>query len=244
MEYRAVMKKDPSKMWARQANRRMLMLGEFYNRQKSIADEAKRQLEAYQDQMFIKNVEKYSQMVETGTLKGELAKAAMKKNRGTAGNDSILKMIDKIGNLEHVGDDSLAAKKRAEAEILQKELIEKGTMSKAEISELKRRQYLAGNPYRRPSSLKKVIDGHSSALQYIYNKRLRTGIKLSGKMLVGIEIMADGSVSEAKVIQSNMGDQQFENDIVQQIQRWKFRAVPDSLGSLTVNYPFEFYEEN
>lgn len=242
MEYRAVIQKDASKIWARQANRRMLMLGEFYAQQKSIAEEARRQLEAYQDQVFIKNVEKYSAMVSRSTLKGELGKKISVKNKEFARNDSIMKLISQVGNFDLTGEKG-ALKRRREMEKLRRELIEKGELSEAEILELKRRQYLADNPYRRPSVLKEFIDDNSVELRYIYNKRLRTGIKLSGKMLVTIRIKADGSVSQAKVMQSNMGDSQFEESITKQIKKWKFRSIPDSLGDLTVNYPFEFYEE-
>ena len=126
---------------------------------------------------------------------------------------------------------------------MKRELIQNGTLSNTEVRELQRRQFLAENPFRRPTSLKQFIDANSGALRYLYNKRLRTGIKLSGKMLMEIRIKADGTVGEAKVLQSDMGDGEFEQSIVQQIQTWKFRAIPDSLGDLTVNYPFEFYEE-
>ena len=241
MEYRAIIKKDVSKVWARQANRRMLMLGEFYEQQKSISDEAKRQLEAYQDQVFIQNVEKYTAMISKTTLKGELGKDAASRVSAYAANDSILQLINRIGSFDLTGEQQVA--KRNEIEKMKRELMQKGTLSGAEMKELQRRQYLAENPYRRPTALKQFIDANSNELRYIYNKRLRTGIKLSGKMLMEIRIKADGTVEEVKVLQSDMGDAQFEQSIMQQIQTWRFKAVPDSLGDLTVNYPFEFYEE-
>ncbi|MBN1577886.1 MAG: energy transducer TonB, partial [Chitinispirillaceae bacterium] len=243
MEYHAIIKKDVSKIWARQANRRMLMLGEFYEQQKSISDEARRQLEAYQDQVFIQNMEKYSSMVSKSTLKGELGKAAASKATTVAANDSILKLIDQIGSIDLTGEETRQSAKKKEIEQMKRELIKNGALSTAELKELQRRQLLADNPFRRPTALKQFIDSNSRELRYLYNKRLRTGIKLSGKMLMEIRITADGSVGDANVVQSNMGDGQFEQSIVTQIQTWKFRAVPDSLGDLTVNYPFEFYEE-
>jgi tetratricopeptide (TPR) repeat protein len=244
MEYRAVIKKDVSKVWARQANRRMLMLGEFYQQQKSVSDEAKRQLEAYQDQMFIKNVEKYSSLVSKSLLKNELMKRQAGATASGGGmNDSILQLINQIGNLDLTGNEQKNIEKKKQLEKMQREMIERGTLSNAEIIELKRRQYLADNPFRRPSSLKKLIDANSAELRYIYNKRLRTGIKLSGKMLMEIRIKPDGSIKSANVLQSDMGDGEFEKMISRQILSWKFKPVPDSLGDLTVNYPFEFYEE-
>ncbi len=243
MEYRIVVKKDPSKKWARQANRRMLMLGDFYERQKSISEEAKRQLEAYQDQMFIKNIEKYAAMVGKSTLKSELiGDGKSVRAKIIAVNDSIMKLINQIGNLDLAGDNQVD--KRDNIERIKAELLEKGVPGSAEMKMLQRREYLAANPYRRPTAIKQFIDENSNELRYLYNKRLRSGIRISGKMIVEFRIKADGSVGETKIIQSNIGDEQFELSVLNRIRTWKFKAVPDSLGDLTVNYPFEFYEED
>jgi len=238
MEYRAVIRMDTTKVWAKQANRRMLMLGEFYEQQKTVAEEARHKLELYQDQVFAKNVEKYAPLVSATKLKGELSSAGA--SSVYASNDSILNMIDKIG----VEEPSPGQREKTlKNEKLNKELLANGTLNSAEIKELNRRQYLAENPYRRPSALKEHIDNYSAELRYLYNKRLRSGVKLSGNMLLEIKIQPSGTVSDVKVLQSNMGDVLFEKSITSTVGKWKFKAVPDSLGDLTINYPFEFYEE-
>jgi TonB family protein len=241
MEYRKVMRIDSSKIWARQANRRMLMLGEFYEQQKQVADEAKKQLEAYQDQMFISKVEKYSSLVSQSSLKGELMKSSSQGNGNNTSNDSIMRLINQIGNLDLSGEQD--AKNGEQLEQIRKEMVSNGKLSLTEIKELDRKQNLAQNPYRRPGNLKSAIDENSNELRYIYNKKLRSGTKLSGKMLLEILIKADGNVGNVRILQSNMGDQSFEQDILKRISTWKFKTVPDSLGDLKVNYPFEFYEE-
>jgi TonB family protein len=243
MEYRAVIKRDPTKVWARQANRRMLMLGEFYEQKKTVAEEAKRQLEAYQDQMFIQNVEKYASMVSKSSLKKELTGDNASAESGKGANDSIMALINQIGNLDLAGTEGMNREKKKKLEEMHRELVQQGTLTTAEIKELKRRRFLADNPFRRPSALKEYIDGNSRELRYLYNKRLRSGIKLSGRMLMEIKIQADGRVGSVRVLQSDMGDSEFEQQISKQITGWKFKAVPDSLGDLTVNYPFEFNEE-
>ena len=243
MEYRAVIKRDQTKKWARQANRRMLMLGEFYEQKQTIAKEAKKQLEAYQDQMFIKNVEKYASLVSRTSLKKELTKNRPADGDVARMNDSIMSLINRIGNLDLAGSEREEREKKKKIEKMHRELLQNGSLSTAEVRELKRRQYLADNPYRRPSALKQLIDANASQLRYLYNKRLRSGIRLSGKMLMEIKIRADGGIGSVQVLQSDMGDAQFEQQVTAQIGNWKFKAVPDSLGELTVNYPFEFYEE-
>jgi TonB family protein len=239
IEYKLVAKMDNEKNWGRQANRRLLMLGEFYEKQKTIADEAKRQLEQYQDQQFLKNMEVYSSILPQGSLKNELL-AHNRKSEVNDGNDSILQMIDRIGSFDLEGKKTQQKEKNIEENNLK---YENSVMSKAEFEELERKQLLNQNPYRRPTYLKEIIDNNSQQLRYLYNKRLRLGIKLSGRILVEMSIDPNGTIGALKVIQSNIGDQTFENEVIERISTWRFNQIPDSLGALTINYPFEFDEE-
>jgi len=245
-EYQGVMRNDKSRLWAKQANRRMLMLGEFYEQKKQITDEAKRQLAQYQDQSFIGKVEQYANLVSESSLRKELmagAKPGAEQNAGrVAGDDSLLNVINKIGSLDLTGEKE--AKRQAEMEKLREELMQTGKLSAQDVKELERRKDLEDNPFRRPATLKETIDENSSQLKYIYNRKLRQGIKLSGKMLVEIAIKPDGAIRKATVLRSSMGDKTFEDEIVKQIGMWKFKPVSDSLGDLTVNYPFEFFQED
>lgn len=240
IEYKLVAKMDGKMDWGRQANRRLLMLGEFYEKKKSISDEAKKQLEKYQDQQFLKNMEVFSSFVPKGSLKNELL-ADSHKSGTTNADDSILKMINNIGNIDLEGKKNQEQSKNVSVSTPKNE---NGTsVTPAEYKELERRQMLNQNPYRRPAYLKEVIDNNSQQLRYLYNKRLRSGVKISGRMLVEMSISPDGTIGNINIAQSNIGDQSFENDVAERIKTWKFNQIPDSLGSLTVNYPFEFAEE-
>jgi TonB family protein len=239
IEYKLVGKMDTKENWSRQANRRLLMLGEFYERQKSIADEAKKQLEKYQDQQFIKNMELYSSLVPQASLKSELTSTS-KKYGDSHANDSILQLIDNIGSIDLEGKDLEQKEKIVAATALKSQ---HASLSPAEYKELERKLLINQNPYRRPVYLKEVIDNNSQQLRYIYNKRLRMGIKLSGRILVEMSIQPDGAIGNLQIVQSNIGDQTFESEVIERIRTWTFNPIPDSLGALTVNYPFEFDEE-
>jgi TonB family protein len=240
-EYRSIIRDDKTKEWAKKANRRLLMIGSFYEQQKNITDEAKRQLEAYQDQKFFDNVQQYAQLVSQSSLRSELM-----KTRGQSGQqpirDSLLNAILNIGNLDLTGEKS-AAEQQKKLDSIRAALIEKGAIGQAEMKALERWQAVTQNPYRRPSVLKAAIDGYVNELKYLYNKRLRSGIKLSGKMLVEINIKPSGAVGKATIIQSNLGDQTFEQSVTDRILSWKFQAVPDTVGDLDIKFPFEFYAE-
>ncbi len=242
-EYQKVIRGDKTRVWAKQANRRMLMMGEFYEQKKQISDEARRQLAKYQDQEFAGKVDQYASMVSESSLRKELMPDQKKKDLKvkSAVDDSLLNLINKIGSLDLSGEKEAA--KREELEKLRNDLISQGTLSEGDLKELERRKALEDNPFRRPTELKTIIEENSTQLKYIYNRKLRQGIKLSGKMIVELSIKPDGGIRSAKIVRSTVGDRSFEEDVVKQIKNWRFKTVPDALGDLTVNYPFEFSEE-
>lgn len=241
-EYREVIRSDKTKVWGKQANRRLLMLGQFYDQKKNISDEAQRQLEAYQDQVFLGNIQQYSKLVSHSSLRSELMKDG-KEDAASAIKDSLLNSVLNIGNLDLTGEKTAAAQQK-QLDSVRTALIEKGAMSQSDMAELKRWQNVTSNPYRRPGVLKGAIDGYQNELKYLYNKRLRSGVKLYGKMLVEIKIEANGTVGKVSILQSNMGDQQFEQSVTERILTWKFQGVPDTIGELSIKYPFEFSEDD
>ena len=62
-------------------------------------------------------------------------------------------------------------------------------------------------------------------------------------MLIEIKIKPSGIVGNARIVRSDLGDQVFEKSVIDRILAWKFQTVPDSVGDLDINYPFEFHEE-
>ncbi len=238
-EYRQTIKNDTTKKWGREANRRMLMLGDFYDYKKKMAEEARKQLAAYQDDSFISKMGKFKNMMSTSTIKVELGAGEKDKAKTEAVDANIMNLIDSIGDLDLTGAKERQAAIKKEME----KIIRAGVKSEVEIRELERKIALADNPFRKPTFLKKTIDGNGEQLKYIYNKRLRKGVKLSGKMVVEMTIEPAGALNSVKVVNSNMGDREFEEEVVAKIQTWKFSPVADSLGVLKIQYPFEFYEE-
>jgi TonB family protein len=221
----------------------MLMIGEFYDQKKQISDEAKKQLAAYKDQNFINNIQQYADMVSESSLRKELMKDSdLKEAKVKQSNDSLLNIINMIGSLDLTGEKE--AKKREEVEKIRSELIAQGKLSDAEIREIERRKSLEDNPFRRPGAIKSIIDDNSSQLKYLYNRRLREGVKLSGKMVIEISIKPTGAVGNVRIVRSDMGDKTFEDAIVNKISTWKFKSVSDNLGDMVVNYPIEFSEED
>lgn len=242
VEYNNVIQNDTDGRWARQANRRLIMLGDFYETRKQVSAEARKRLEQYQDALFANKVEQYSTMVTKSSLREELLMSAGKQSRqSTVASDTVMDILNKIGTFDLTGEEAL--KQRQEEEQALQERIKVQNLSQPERRELIRQSIVSQHPYRSASAIKAVIAEHTSELQYLYNRTLRRGSRLSGKMVVTIKIQSNGTV-EAVVDKSNIGNSEFEAGVVESVKRWKFRPVPDSLGTYTVNYPFEFYRED
>jgi hypothetical protein len=63
-EYRRVMMLDPDGTWAREANRRLVMIGAFYGGSREVSDGASRRLTRMGDSAFVDAVEPYRDLVE------------------------------------------------------------------------------------------------------------------------------------------------------------------------------------
>ena len=244
-DYRAVMAmpQDQAGEWGRESNRRMLMLGTFYQQREQISDEAKKMLDKYKDESFLTGLEKYKGMMKQNSLREQLSRQA---DTGTAHSaDSVdpklMNMISAIGDLDLTGEKELK-QQQALAQI-KNELIAKGITSGAEIKEIERRTLVSDNPFRRPDAIKRVIDANEPQLKYFYNRNLRNGTKFSGRMVVEIEILPIGKTGQVTLIQSDLGNHEFETEVTDKIRNWQFMPVPDSLGSVKIRYPFEFSEE-
>jgi TonB family protein len=91
---------------------------------------------------------------------------------------------------------------------------------------------------RTKESIMRVVMQHIPGLRYAYNKRLKVKPGMKGKVTVRFKIAPEGNVAEATVVNSSMGDQSLEEDIVSQIMRWRFDPVEK--GFDVVEYPFAF----
>ncbi len=89
------------------------------------------------------------------------------------------------------------------------------------------------------SAVKRTIRRNLRSVRAVYEKMLKSNPKLSGKVVVRIEIGPDGRIKSAKVTSSTVGDEEFEKALLKVIKRWRFPKPPGG-GNLVVNYPFIF----
>jgi len=79
-----------------------------------------------------------------------------------------------------------------------------------------------------------------ASLQYAYNQRLKDNPGMQGRITIKWAIDEFGNVIFCKLIGSTIGDEGFEQTVVDKIKRWAFGKI-DIPGDVTeVEYPFVF----
>jgi TonB family protein len=98
----------------------------------------------------------------------------------------------------------------------------------------------SGYNSRTSEQIMEVLANKKPAITRIYNKHLRTDPLLMGTVEVEMVIEPSGRISNVAVVSSNTYNPAFELELVRQIETWRFGAVDENEGSLTVRYPFNF----
>ncbi len=237
-QYSKVVNNSRSGRWKQQADRRMVMLGQFYEQKKSISNEARTRLSSYRDTAFMKNIDQYAEMLKPSTLRGKLLKGKNTR-QDDAGRDSVLSMINRIGELDLTGEKTRKKQER-ELKKMREKLAQSGEISSQEMQRLQHLQMLKTHPYRTPSAIKRIIKRNSPQLEYLFKKELRKGKRFGGQIFLRMKIAPNGEVIETRILRSTISNDRFEHMVQQRVRTWEFKAVPDSLGALTINYPFDF----
>lgn len=98
----------------------------------------------------------------------------------------------------------------------------------------------AGSNSRSSDDIMQVLTENRSQVTHVYNKHLRNDPLLSGTVEVEMDIEPSGRVSEVRIVNSNTYNPAFELELARTVETWRFGAVDENEGSLTVQYPFNF----
>lgn len=88
------------------------------------------------------------------------------------------------------------------------------------------------------NDIRRVVSAKADAIKYCYERRLQQQPELAGKVMAQWKIGLDGTVSDASVAQSTLGDRSVESCIARTIGRMRFEK-PDG-GICVIHYPFVF----
>ncbi len=91
---------------------------------------------------------------------------------------------------------------------------------------------------RNPSEVARIFEKNKSAIYNIYNRALRKNPNLTGKVVFEITIAPDGSVTNARIVSSELGDKSLEGKLLLRLKRFKFASA--DVAEATVTYPIDF----
>lgn len=88
------------------------------------------------------------------------------------------------------------------------------------------------------SNIRQVFDTQKSVLYGLYQRELRQDPTLEGKVTLELVIEPDGSVSDCKVVSSELGNPVLEQRIAMRVQMFNFGA--DNVETRKVRFPIDF----
>jgi outer membrane biosynthesis protein TonB len=94
------------------------------------------------------------------------------------------------------------------------------------------------NDFRSNESLMNAVRRYAPGIQYCYDNELKKNPSLRGKLVVSITVLANGTVSEAIVVEDGLGSSAVRNCVLAQIRGWKLPEIP--YGTVSFKTPFVF----
>ncbi len=86
-----------------------------------------------------------------------------------------------------------------------------------------------------------IVYRHSQAIQYCYERELKRNPDLKGKVVVRFTILPNGTVTNAQIVTSTLGNENVERCILSRVSRWDDFGVIDSrLGNAIFRQVYTF----
>jgi TonB family protein len=100
----------------------------------------------------------------------------------------------------------------------------------------------SGNAYRSNESLLAVVRRYAAGIQFCYDNELRRKPGLRGKLVVSMVVLANGTVSEATIVEDTLNSPAVRECALAQIRGWQFPAIAS--GTTSFKTPFIFTPPN
>ncbi|MBN1130956.1 MAG: energy transducer TonB, partial [Chitinispirillaceae bacterium] len=97
--------------------------------------------------------------------------------------------------------------------------------------------------FRSQGSIRDSIARHQTNLQQLYKRYLKGGDVTSGTVWVTFQVNAEGRVTGVRILKSEISNTQFLERLGQYVRLITFKQIPESAGSMTFEFPFEFTTE-
>ncbi|OQX60627.1 hypothetical protein B5M50_00580 [candidate division KSB1 bacterium 4484_219] len=94
---------------------------------------------------------------------------------------------------------------------------------------------------RNAEDVLQVVNSHRAAIEYCYQRQLRSTPNLRGKVSIRFVIRPDGSIKDVKIIASTLNNPSVERCIINKIRRWRdFGAIDPSKGDAVFRQDYVF----
>lgn len=97
--------------------------------------------------------------------------------------------------------------------------------------------------FRNQKSIKSTISKHIPNLEAIYKKELKIDPSMSGVIYVTFRVGPSGEVISAVIKSSEIGNSSFINPFLDYVKEIRFKSIPNTVGNMTFDFPFEFKPE-
>jgi TonB family protein len=131
--------------------------------------------------------------------------------------------------------------------ILSKDTVAPGQAGKKakapELAREKTENALLALKFRTHESIQDSIAKHLPDLQQIYKRQLKLNEMAGGVVWVVFQVGVEGSVLSAKIKSSDITNKQFQQLLEEYVRTIHFKAIPENVGPMLFEFPFEFKAE-
>ena len=97
--------------------------------------------------------------------------------------------------------------------------------------------------YRTQQSIRDSINKHIPNLKQLYKKSLKINPSIAGKVVMTIRVGAGGRVISANIKTSEISNKTFLVPLAVYVRTIRFKPIPEKIGNMTFDFPFEFNPE-
>ncbi len=91
---------------------------------------------------------------------------------------------------------------------------------------------------RSAEEIERVFQQNKGGIFSLYQRALRKNPSLSGQFVIELTIAANGTVSVARIVSSELGDEVLERKLLLKIKKFKFTS--GNVAEITITYPIDF----
>jgi hypothetical protein len=98
--------------------------------------------------------------------------------------------------------------------------------------------------FRSQASIADTIKKHSQTIEALYKKELKTNPNMQGTIVAAMTLLPNGNVADVSLVSESISQKPFLTALSEYIKTMHFKAIPDSVGNMVLEFPFEFAPEN